>query len=205
MKTNLKALLMSVSLASTFVIVSCGDGTETVESSDLSALSTDKCDPSIDWDFKLRSGVNQRIYRFAKDRVGQRFGDGECATLVAAAARSAGATPHSSLGPTGADANYVWGTYITSARAHRNLGLNAQMGDIVQFKKYAASWKPTPNSTASLSAYHHSAIVVGVSKDRKSLCVLQQNAPIGSGVGYGYVRLSGITSGSVALYRPIKG
>jgi len=58
--------------------------------------------------------INQKVVAFAEAHVGQEVGQGECTDLAEAAYAAAGAESGSKLGPTGPDANYVWGTLVNT-------------------------------------------------------------------------------------------
>src|SRR5689334_9418452 len=62
---------------------------------------------------KAQVDINTQVLAFAKKNLGKKVGDGECATLASEAVKSAGGVSFSKLGPTGVNANYVWGRKIT--------------------------------------------------------------------------------------------
>ena len=121
--------------------------------------------------------INQEVLAFAEAHVGQEVGNGQCTDLVAAAYGAAGAESESKLGPTGPDANYVWGTPVdTVTTANRSLA-GVLPGDVIQFSDVTLVHTTTyPNGswvTTTQTAEHHTAIVESVSGS--TIFVLEQN------------------------------
>jgi hypothetical protein len=156
--------------------------------------------------------VNQKVLAFAESHVGQEVGQGQCTDLVEAAYAAAGAVPESQLGPTGADADYVWGTLVaTVTTANRSLA-GVLPGDVIQFRDVSLVHTTTyPNgswSTTTKTAEHHTAIVESVSGS--TISVLEQNvgdANTPDSVRYsdqhGTYNLSDLQTGTMWIYQPI--
>ena len=186
-------------------LISCGDDSQDYADSSLSSGSASgPCPSNINWTYPQSTAVTKSVYNFSKSKLGQIVGDGECATLASTAVRNAGAVAHKNLGPTGNNADYVWGKFIARATMSNKFVRGVAVGDIVQYRDFTSKWYPTPNSWKTSSAPHHTSVVSAVSADGKSLCVLQQNSPRGGAVSYGYVSISGMQSGSLSVYRPYK-
>ena len=77
-----------------------------------------------------QQSLSDRVLAFARQRIGQVQGDGECFTLADDALRNAGAKSAADFGKVGPDIDYVWGQAVTRA------GL--QPGDIIQMRDYRA-------------------------------------------------------------------
>ncbi len=156
--------------------------------------------------------INQAVLAFAEAHVGQEVGNGQCTDLVAAAYGAAGAESESKLGPTGPDANYVWGTPVdTVTTANRSLA-GVLPGDVIQFSDVTLVHTTTyPNGswvTTTQTAEHHTAIVESVSGS--TIFVLEQN--VGSAttpdsvrytVQHGTYDLNDLQNGTMWIFQPI--
>ncbi len=155
--------------------------------------------------------INAIVYKYAASKIGQKVGDGECATLAVEALKAAGAKNFWQLGPTGNDADYVWGTRVATITPSTKSAANITAGDIIQFRNVSTYKKTTfPNGSwrSYTSSYnHHTAIVKGVSGSE--IYLLHQN--VGENgktpeakkiVQAGTINLNDITSGSMWVYRP---
>ena len=147
------------------------------------------------------SALNTRVVEFARSKIGQKVGDGECSALAAEALRAAGAKV--SRGSTG------WGEPLPSLK-------DARPGDILQFENAVfVHTEFTPEGallTVNFRFPHHTAIVTGVRKRRKGnlLTVLHQNAGVDGGsdaerklVQQWVVNLAEQRKGTVKAYRPV--
>lgn len=129
----------------------------------------------------IKADLNSQVLSFAQKALGKKIGDGECATLADEAVRTAGGKRFYTLGPSGLDADYVWGRKITTLTPSGGSISSIKPGDIIQFRNvtFSMSQKVTkPNGSwqmsSSNSSYgHHTAIVSGVSGNY--IYVLQQN------------------------------
>ncbi len=155
-------------------------------------------------DPKPAADVNAAIVKFAKSKLGEQVGDGECTTLVVEAMDEAKAKR---FPPWGQDADYVWGTPVEKWG-------DAKPGDLVQFRDAVFRGKRTVRQDGktflqiSEATYpHHSAIVVEVAPRTKSLKILQQNVGDDEAkkktVQEATIRLGELQKGSVKIYRPV--
>lgn len=157
--------------------------------------------------------LNPTVYNYAASKIGQKVGDGECATLAVEALKAAGAKNFWQLGPTGNDADYVWGSRVATITQSNKSTANITAGDIIQFKNVSTYKKITfPNGSwrSYTSSYnHHTAIVKGASGSE--IYVLHQN--VGENgktpgakkiVQMGTFNLNDITGGTMWVYRPIR-
>lgn len=145
--------------------------------------------------------LNERVVEFARSRLGQRVGDGDCSALAREALRYAGARP------TGKGRS--WGEELSSIR-------DAKLGDILQFENAIFVRRQVREDgallTLTFSYPHHTAIVSGVRKRGRSvvLSVLHQNAGADGGdederkvVQEWIVNMAELKSGTVKAYRPV--
>ena len=156
--------------------------------------------------------MNQKVLAFAEANLGQKVGRGECTDLVDAAYAAAGAKSETKLGPTGPDANYVWGTPVDTVTT-ANLSLaGVQPGDVIQMRDVTLVHTTTnPDgswSTTTKTAGHHTAIVESVSGS--TITVLEQNVGTSSTpdsvrytVQHGTYDLSDLQGGTMWIYQPI--
>jgi hypothetical protein len=164
------------------------------------------------------ASLGQQVLDFARQRIGQQVGDGECFALADQALRHAGAGSAADFGPVGADTDYIWSSQTASAA-------NAQAGDIIQFRNFTVETR-TDNAdgswqTTSESRPHHTAVVVS-NDGAGNLTILEQNVQIGgtSGQARRTVRQNQIpvssgtrsrgtstitiqVSGTMVVYRPV--
>jgi hypothetical protein len=137
---------------------------------------------------KSAPSLGAKVLQFARDRVGQRVGDGECFALADQALRAAGAKSAADFGPVTADGDYVWGSAVAAVAS-------VQAGDIVQFRNYVYTRREENDEgwqESSEERPHHTAIVVS-NDGNGMLTVIEQNAPPGTAVRT--IRL-GFSSGS---------
>jgi hypothetical protein len=145
--------------------------------------------------------VNEKIVEFARSKLGERVGDGECTTLAVEALRYAGAAhPRPRSG--------VWGDELGSLR-------DARPGDVLQFEGAVFVRRRIREDgaviTQTVSFLHHTAIVARVRKrgPRPVLVVLHQNAHFeGEGSDARVVQewtidLAEKRRGTVRAYRPV--
>jgi hypothetical protein len=134
-----------------------------------------------------------------------------CANFVAAALHAIHARSTEDYGVTGMNTNlnYIWGNRVLTVQAGQSLsGLSTQVrsGDILQFRNVNSTVKTTnPNgswSTRSWSFPQHTAIVYQ-NLGNGRLVVLQQNSDHRQYVTRDTIDLSGMTSGTLWVYRPV--
>ncbi|HZW33415.1 MAG TPA: CHAP domain-containing protein, partial [Isosphaeraceae bacterium] len=149
--------------------------------------------------------VNQQVLAFAEAHVGQEVGGGQCTDLVDAAYAAAGAESESLLGPTGPNANYVWGTLVDTVTTANHSLAGVLPGDVIQFSNVTIVNTTTyPNgswTTTTQTADHHTAIVESVSGS--TIHVLEQNANSVMTVQHGSYDLDGLQGGTMWIYQPI--
>jgi hypothetical protein len=115
--------------------------------------------------------LNERVLEFARGKIGQVVGDGECTALVREALKYAGARR---FPPRGRDWDSVWGERLESVS-------DALPGDVLQFHNAVFKGRKTfPNGGYrywELSFPHHTAIVSGIKTTKGELIVtiLHQN------------------------------
>lgn len=119
-----------------------------------------------------------KVLDFAKTRLSQTVGSGECYDLADQALSGAGAKSAPAYGKITPGANYVWGKAVTLA--------TLQPGDVVQFSNYQADTTiqtDTTNkngsgsndtSTATVGRPHHTAVVKSVGANG-AVTVYEQN------------------------------
>src|SRR3954447_26612574 len=105
--------------------------------------------------------LNQKVLQFARARMGQQVGNGECWTLAADALKAAGARRPG----TGGVGVYNFGKQISRKAL--------QPGDIIQFENVRFEHRG-PNGARSWNEFpHHTAVVASVRGNRIGL--IQQN------------------------------
>lgn len=137
--------------------------------------------------------INQQVLSYAEAHVGQIVGDGnpadygQCATLAAMAVKSGGGVPYTQLGPTGLNANYVWGKLVATLTPSNGNTSAIQPGDILQLNNvtevdtmtihYANG--QTKTETSYQYPFHHTAIVTTVGGNAgNDIQVLQANVKL---------------------------
>jgi hypothetical protein len=127
------------------------------------------------------AGIADQVIAYARNRLGQSVGDGECYTLVNNALQNAGARSAPDYGAITPDADYVWGAVVSLS--------DLRPGDIIQFRDYrydrtVETTHPDGSSeteTDTQEREHHTAIVERVDGNGAAT-VLEQNAPDGAPV-----------------------
>jgi hypothetical protein len=149
--------------------------------------------------------LNRKVAEYARGRLGEKVGNGECTTLASAALRSAGAKLYSFRG-TGGD--YVWGRPVESFG-------EALPGDVVQFRDAVFKGKsPLPGRRTLSWRYeypHHTAVISEVRDRGKTVLLLHQNiGPEGAPVEQKQIvtqttlRADSLQKGGrVWIYRPV--
>ena len=119
---------------------------------------------------QTQASMADQIVGYARHRIGQHVGDGQCFALADNALRGAGAKSAAHFGTVTPNANYVWGTSI-------NLS-DVRTGDVIQFRDYHYL-KRVDNDDGSFredggGRPHHTAIVERVDGNG-AITVLEQN------------------------------
>lgn len=162
-----------------------------------------------------QASIADQVVSYARRRLRERVGDGECFTLVDRALRGAGARSARDYGSVTPDADYVWGATVALA--------DLRPGDIIQFRDYRYDREVVRETRDGervdedfQERPHHTAIVERIDGNG-AVTVLEQNAPEGSPVGRSQLFLSnsrteerGVTTtiriqGTFWLYRPEPG
>jgi hypothetical protein len=123
------------------------------------------------YDEKNPIALNQKVLEFARGKVGQVVGNGECTALVFEAYRYAGARRFWRPEP---GAEMVWGERLESVK-------DARPGDVLQFRDAVFKGHKTyRNGSYKFWEYsypHHTAIVADVKKTKSGtiLTLLHQN------------------------------
>jgi hypothetical protein len=149
--------------------------------------------------------LNKKVVTFARERLGEKVGDGECAILAVQALRHAGAQGLAFA----EDGSYVWGKLVRTVTPGANLTGEVLPGDILQFRDAVLAGR-VGDSTFEASYPHHTSIVEAVKADGKVVELLHQN--------FGEVRakdgdrrkvqrttlsFEDLKKGSVKIYRPV--
>lgn len=152
-----------------------------------------------------RPSVADQIVAYARHRLAQRVGDGECYTLANRALGNAVARTAADYGEVTPNADYVWGSPVTLS--------DLRPGDVIQLRNY--QYERTvdvnnPDGSGSTNTVlqerpHHTAIVQRV--EGSVVTVLEQNAPDGSPVATTrlYFANSETTSGSTTTRVTVSG
>jgi hypothetical protein len=149
--------------------------------------------------------IAERVTAFARQRLTQSVGNGQCFTLADRALAAAGAMSAADFGEISPDADYVWGSPVSLA--------DLRPGDLVQFRDYAFTRTVvTDNASGTSTAEtggdrpHHTAIVEQVGAGG-AVTVLEQNAPVGSPVSRNtlYFAASTTTSGDTTTTVQVSG
>ena len=139
--------------------------------------------------------LGDKILGFARQKVGQVHGDGECFTLADDALKGAGAKSAADFGTVAPDVDYVWGAAVARAAL--------KPGDIIQMRDYRVETNTETNRPDGSSESdtrieerpHHTAIVESIGADGRAT-VLEQNHPVGSAVTRNVIHLTDTTSSS---------
>ena len=138
--------------------------------------------------------LNEQVVEYARSKLGEKVGDGECSTLAAEALKRAGAKRR--RGEHGS-----WGEELKSM-------LEARPGDIIQFDGVAfvhtRFLDDGAKRTEMISFPHHTAIVSRVRKrgTKPILVILHQNVGDTQIVQEWTINMADKKRGTVKLYRP---
>jgi len=154
--------------------------------------------------------VNDKVLDFAKKKLGEQVGNGECWTLANDAVLAAGGQSSPSYTDSPATGDYVWGqlVYGVSAKGGK-LTEDATAakkavapGDVVQFRDTKFSGPRAGGGTYSMSAEHHTAVVAAVAPDGKTFQILHQNWNGKKTVAEATLATRDLKEGWVKVYRP---
>ena len=149
--------------------------------------------------------LNTQVLNYALSQLGQQVGDGQCAALADTALKSAGALSFSDLGPTGDDADYVWGNLVATLTTVDHLSANIAPGDVIQFRDATfVTTTVNPDGSWSQSTMmfpHHTAVVELVNGN--AITLLQQNVDGNLTVQETTINLDDMTQGTMWAYQPV--
>jgi hypothetical protein len=143
----------------------------------------------------LDDSMNEQVVEFARSKLGEKVGDGECSTLAAEALRHAGAKVR--RGEHG-----TWGEELKSM-------LDAKPGDILQFDDvlfvHTRFLEDGARRTDMISFPHHTAIVARVRKRgaKPTLVIVHQNVGDTKIVQEWTINMADKKRGTVKLFRPV--
>lgn len=153
--------------------------------------------------------INDRVLDFAKKKLGEQVGNGECWTLANDALVAAGSRSSPSYKDSPAKGDYVWGELVYGVSAAdgkqtEEAGKKAVApGDIVQFRDTKFSGPRPGGGTYSMSASHHTAVVAAVAPDGKTFQVLHQNWNGKKTVAEATLATRDLKEGWLKVYRPL--
>ena len=166
--------------------------------------------PAADPPDPVPADLGAKVAKFAKDNLGKKVDDGECASLVVKALESAGAKTTLDYGVTGADDDYKWGEAVEKYK-------DVRPGDVIQFRDVKIVVKKvvevpgggTQISTQTQVMSRHTAVVSKNSGDGKFSVLEQNTGPQGADekarkvVQENVIDLGAKTEGKVWIYRPV--
>jgi hypothetical protein len=141
------------------------------------------------------NSLNEKVVEFARSKVGQQVGNGQCTALANEALKHSGATRRRTT-------DAVWGDELKSLR-------DVMPGDILQFEDVVFVSKRMQDDGAILTQtrkmLHHTAIVERVRKrgTKPILVILHQNVNKSPIVEEWTIDLAEKKSGTVKGYRPV--
>ena len=123
--------------------------------------------------------LNQKVVIWASGKLGQQVGAGECWDLANSALLQAGAGTSADFGPTGDDADYVWGTPVPDLK-------DVIPGDILQYRDYEMTTTTKTDVTfadgtgwvddlAPVISHPHHTSIVSINSGNGNLTVYEQN------------------------------
>lgn len=155
--------------------------------------------------------ANPKVIAFAKNNMTKQVGDGECAALAVEALKAAGAKPFRSWKDSPNDGDYVWGELVYGLKIQDGIrtedtaiGTAPQAGDVIQYRNAEFAGKTANGGKYTQKMPHHTAIVLSVKDNGKTIVVLEQNSGGRKTVGEGTIRLGDLQSGWLKVYRPVK-
>jgi hypothetical protein len=147
--------------------------------------------------------LNAKLLAYAKSKVGQKVGDGECTTLVNTGYQTVGARRDPPFGP---NVDYIWGTPIKDMA-------KVLPGDVIQFRDAVFKTRKKKGNTITIYTFrlpHHTAIVSEARNSGAAFVVLNQNssdATMGAAsdlkVKSSFFKMAELQSGKLWFYRPI--
>jgi hypothetical protein len=153
--------------------------------------------------------INEKVVEFARAKLGEQVGNGECWTLAHEAVKSAGARSSPAYPDNPNKGDYVWGTleYAAEARDGKTTETGAaakvRPGDVVQIRDAKFAGRRPTGGTYTMSFGHHTAIVQTVSPDGRTVGVLHQNYAGKKTVTETTLNLADLQGGWLRFYQPL--
>lgn len=148
--------------------------------------------------------LNKKVLEFARASLGEKIGDGECATLAARALREAGARRFVIT----REGEYIWGKLVRTVKPGENVTGEVLPGDIVQLRGALLTGK-IGSDTFEHTYPQHTAIVAAVKDDGKVVELLHQNTGAFNArdeerrkVQRSTLRFGDLKKGTAKIYRP---
>jgi hypothetical protein len=149
--------------------------------------------------------ANDKVVEYAKSQVGKQVGNGECWTLANEAMKLAGTKSSFHFTDTPNKGDYVWGTlsFGLDGKGAKESGAlkDVKPGDIMQFRDAKFSGRKG-NGTYTMTASHHTAVVVKADKMAKTITILHQNWNGKKTVAEETLPLGDLKEGWIKVYRP---
>jgi hypothetical protein len=152
--------------------------------------------------------IADKVVKFCKDNRGKKVGDGECADLALAALKAAGAKSSLDFDDSPNRGDYVWGKLVfvrevkDRKASEKNVdGQKVRPGDVIQLRDAKFQGKKG-KVTYSSAAAQHTAVVVGLRDNGRTLVILEQNYNGKKAVTEGTYRLDDMREGWLRVYRP---
>lgn len=155
--------------------------------------------------------VNERVVEFARKKLGEQVGNGECWTLANNALLAAGGKSSPAYKDFPAMGDYVWGVPVLAVAAKDGQPVEEKLptkwkvapGDVVQFRDAKFAGARPGGGTYALTAPQYTAVVDAVGPDGLTLGVLHQNWAGTRTVRQETFRLRDLKEGWVKVYRPL--
>src|SRR5262249_2921450 len=151
----------------------------------------------------------EKVVEFAKKKLGEQVGNGECWTLANEAVRAAGAKSSPAYQDSPNKGDYVWGTLEYGAEVKdgkaTETGSAAKIrpGDVVPLRATKFAGRRPGGGTYTMSFSHHTAIVQEVSADGKVVGILHQNYAGKKTVTELTLNLNDPQGGWIKFYQPL--
>jgi hypothetical protein len=158
---------------------------------------------------KEMNPINEKVVEFARKKLGEQVGNGECWTLADEAVKFAGAKSSPAYPNDPNKSDYVWGSLEYAAEVkdgkltETGAAKKVRPGHIVQFRDTKFAGRRADGGTYSMSFSHHTAVVQSVSSDAKVVGILHQNYAGKKTVTEATLTLTDLQGGWVRFYQPL--
>lgn len=146
-----------------------------------------------------------KIVEYAKSQLGKQVGNGECWTLANEAMKTAGTKSSFNFTDTPNKGDYVWGTlsFGLEGKGAKETGAlkDVKPGDVMQFRDAKFSGRKG-NGTYTMTASHHTAVVLKADTTAKTITILHQNWNGKKTVAEETLTLGDLKDGWIKVYRP---